>query len=321
MSEVQIKQQVREFYDQVGWQVVGEDLYQNARYEDLRPVSREYIHLCHMRVKRFLKSSGRYLLDAGSGPVQYPEYLTYSEDYVYRVCLDISIVALREARKRFFDLNLSKHGLFVVADVANLPFKAGVFEGIVSLHTLHHLPLAEQEKAYLDLHRVLVTGCSAVVVNGWTETPLMRIAQPFIITAEWLISKSESVRKRWKRLLGKSEREPVQPLKEGSDKVVTTFSSSPVSTPTRTFIQKRDAPGLREMLKGRFKYEIYVWRSVSVRFLRALIHDPLAGRYWLRQLYRLEERFPHWFGEKGQYPLLVLCKHSTALDQQLSIED
>ena len=48
------KQQVREFYDQIGWSQVGDGLYQNARYEDLRPVSREYIHNCHMRVKRHL---------------------------------------------------------------------------------------------------------------------------------------------------------------------------------------------------------------------------------------------------------------------------
>ncbi len=41
------KQQVREFYDQVGWSQEDGGLYQNARYEDLRPVSREYIHNCH----------------------------------------------------------------------------------------------------------------------------------------------------------------------------------------------------------------------------------------------------------------------------------
>ena len=67
-----IKDQVREFYNQVGWQEVSEGLYQNARYEDLRPVAREYIHRCHLRVLRHLKSSGKYLLDAGSGPIQYP---------------------------------------------------------------------------------------------------------------------------------------------------------------------------------------------------------------------------------------------------------
>ena len=75
------KQQVREFYDQIGWSQVGDGLYQNARYEDLRPVSREYIHKCHMRVKRHLAPKGDILLDAGSGPVQWPEYLTYSENY------------------------------------------------------------------------------------------------------------------------------------------------------------------------------------------------------------------------------------------------
>ena len=78
------KQQVREFYDQIGWSQVGDGLYQNARYEDLRPVSREYIEKCHMRVKRHLAPHGDLLLDAGSGPVQWPAYLKYSEGYRYR---------------------------------------------------------------------------------------------------------------------------------------------------------------------------------------------------------------------------------------------
>ena len=98
MSDSSVKEQVRQFYDQIGWQTVSDGTYQNARYEDLRPVAREYIHRCHMRVKQALAPSGRLLLDAGSGPIQYPEYLTYSQGYQQRVCLDISIVALEEAR-------------------------------------------------------------------------------------------------------------------------------------------------------------------------------------------------------------------------------
>src|SRR4026207_2033394 len=119
------KQQVREFYDQIGWSQVADGLYQNARYEDLRPVSREYIHKCHMRVKRQLAPRGEILLDAGSGPVQRPEYLNSSENYRYRLCADISITALKEARKR-----LSGKGLYVVADIANLPFKMNSFDGV-----------------------------------------------------------------------------------------------------------------------------------------------------------------------------------------------
>src|SRR5512143_479083 len=95
-----VKQEVREFYDQVGWQEVSQGVYQNAHYEDLRPVARDYIHRCHLRVARHLKPAGRFLLDAGSGPIQYPEYLEYSRGYQYRVCADISITALKEARKR-----------------------------------------------------------------------------------------------------------------------------------------------------------------------------------------------------------------------------
>ena len=118
------KQKVREFYDQVGWSREENGNYQNARYEDLRPVSSEYISKTRLRVNRHLLPSGKYLLDAGSGPVQYREYLTYSAGYDYRVCADISITALQEAKKR-----LGAHALPIVADVANLPFKENAFDG------------------------------------------------------------------------------------------------------------------------------------------------------------------------------------------------
>jgi len=78
--------------------------------------------------------------------------------------------------------------------------------------------------------------------------------------------------------------------------------------PVGTYIQKLDAAWLRSKLTGKMDVQIGVWRSVSVRFLRAVIHTALGGRYWLRLLYALEERFPGWFGENGQYPLIVISK-------------
>jgi hypothetical protein len=57
--------------------------------------------------------------------------------------------------------------------------------------------------------------------------------------------------------------------------------------------------------------EVRVWRSVSVRFLRTLIHPWLGGRLWLRLLYALEERNPQGFGKNGQYPLIVISKDSS----------
>lgn len=286
MPDAEIKQQVRKFYDQVGWQTVSEGLYQNARYEDLRPVSREYIHRCHLRINRHLMPNGRYLLDAGSGPVQYPEYLTYSSGYGHRVCVDISILALQEARKR-----LGEHGLMVVADVANLPFKWKVFAGAVSLHTLHHLPLGEQKKAYYELERVLAPGGSAVIVNGWTDSRLMR-------RSIWLVRWMEWLGRIWSKIKNPRRSECNQQTESEEDSK---------KQPTGTFVEKLDAGWLRRELPD-LDLTIQVWRSVSVRFLRAVIHQALGGKLLLRVLYRLEEHFPHYFGINGQYPLIILQK-------------
>lgn len=284
-----IKQRVRQFYDCVGWQTVEDGTYQNARYEDMRSVSREYIRRCHLRVNQFLSPSGRLFLDAGSGPVQYAEYLTYSEGYRRRVCADISIVALQEARRRIGD-----HGLFVVADVANLPFAPQVFDGFVSLHTLHHLPQDDQVGAYEELYRVLLPGRTGVVVNGWTDSPLMR-------RLNWLVK----VMERLGRIF---QRKPVsQEAQKPKDQQVG-MRPKEKAEPVGTFIRKQDAAWLRDQLSGKMKFEVHCWRSVSVRFLRAVIHSATGGQAWLRLVYWLEERFPRFMGEKGQYPLIVIRK-------------
>ncbi len=292
-AEIDVKQQVREFYDQVGWKLVGEDTYQNAHYEDLRPVSHGYIHACHLRVARHLKAQGRYLLDAGSGPIQYPEYLEYSRGYRYRVCADISITALQEARNR-----VGEHGLFVVTDVANLPFKPESFDGVVSLHTIHHLPEQEHLQAYDELYRVLKPGSSAAVVNGWPSSRLMSWFNPLF----QLINRGRSLKTR---LLGRQESlpktQPKRSKKENSEDL-----------PKGTFTNRHDVNWIKTVVGSHMAIEILVWRSVSVKFLRNLIHPISGGRLWLRLLFWLEDRHPHYFGENGQYPLIVIRKGSAA---------
>ncbi len=268
------KQQVREFYDRIGWSQIGEGIYQNARYEDLRPVSREYIHRCHLRVTRHIAPSGDLFLDAGSGPVQYPEYLSYSEGYRRRVCADISITALREARQRLGD-----RGLYVVADVANLPFGNDAFDAVVSLHTIHHLPSSEHRRAYQELHRVLKPGRTMVVVNGWQDPLLMRLTEPLIRLARLLAGRGP-------------KRKKIRPADR---------------QPDGTFVAKITPASLRRDLNGLMEFTVYSWRSLSTPFLRNFVHPPF-GKAFLRLIFWLEERFPHFFGTHGQYPLLVFRK-------------
>ena len=59
------KENVRAFYDRIGWRLESDGFYQNARYEDLRPVSVDYIHACHLRITPYFKAGGRILMDLG----------------------------------------------------------------------------------------------------------------------------------------------------------------------------------------------------------------------------------------------------------------
>jgi SAM-dependent methyltransferase len=291
MTELNTKQQVREFYDRIGWSIENDGLYQNAQYEDLRPEVSEYIQRCHLRVNRYLDPRGDLFLDAGSGPVQYPEYLTYSEGYRYRVCADISITALKEARRRLGD-----KGLYVVMDIANLPFKADAFDGIVSLHTIHHLPAQDHKVAYAELFRVLKRGHKAVVVNGWSDPALMRPFYRLSPYIQRLAARLQSPSTLFDWLAGKFKR---------TDKPAVPIHAQ--AAPAATYVFKSNAPWLRDELRGIIPFEIFAWRSAGTRFTRTYIHG-WFGKVFMKFLYQLEEWFPHFMGEQGHYPLISFRK-------------
>ncbi len=284
----EIKQKVERFYNEIGWQLEANGLYQNAEYEDLRPVSADYIARAHARVGEHLAPNGEYLLDAGSGPVQYEAYLKYSEGYKRRVCFDLSIVALQEARKKLAD-----KGFYVVGDIAHLPLKSEVFDGIVSLHTIHHLPMEEKEACYLGLYRCLKPGRSMATVDGWMDFKLKKI---------------------WQRIEGLARRRSrkefeLKPIPQGASPMGQSVDGAKkTSGPASTFVAKNDARWFKSTFTGQFPFRILSWRSVSVRFLRTVIGSNPRGHRALKLLSCFEDRFPRYFGENGQYPLIVISK-------------
>ncbi|MGH7900145.1 MAG: hypothetical protein ACRENZ_00240, partial [Thermodesulfobacteriota bacterium] len=114
-----MKKNVMDFYDQVGWQKGGEEVFVDTlKHYDLRPVSKEYLHKCHLRVSRHIEPSGKYFLDVASGPITHPEYLIYSTGFHIRICVDLSFLALREAKRKLGD-----KGIYILADITNLPLE------------------------------------------------------------------------------------------------------------------------------------------------------------------------------------------------------
>ncbi len=75
-----------------------------------------------------------------------------------------------------------------------------------------------------------------------------------------------------------------------------------------TFVSTHNANWLIREVGEDVPLTIWVWRSVTVRFLRTFVHGRRGGRGLLRLLFWLEERFPHFFGKYGQYPLIEIQK-------------
>ena len=282
---------IQSFYDSIGWKRDEKGDFEDAViWEDLRPVSAKYIHNCHMRINRYLKPTGNYLLDVASGPVQYPEYLTYSQDYKHRICMDISILALREARRR-----VGEKGIYILGDITNLPLRDNALDAVVSLHTIYHVPQDEQGKAFEELYRVLKPGRSGAIVYTFSTAPLITAGA---VPARW-----------WKKARTTA---PVRFIKNLLGRKPASVSATP-SRPRddlggAPFYFKAHPLKYFTARKWSFPIDIVVWRSMNIWFMRTYVHPRRFGKLLLTFIYALEEMFPRFTGRKGPYPMFVLRK-------------
>lgn len=266
---------VRNFYNEKGWFTNDEGDYEDAViYEDLRDVSKDYLKKCHDRVSRYLNQSGEYMLDAASGALQFDDYLQYSENYKYRVCVDFSFQALTEARKKLGD-----KGIYVLADMTNMPFKDNVMDGFVSLNTIYHIPKDQQVQAIRELYRLLAKNGKGVVVYDWFKhSRWMNVAMlPF----RGFVFVKNRVLDAFGKLLRRN----------GAER--------------RLYFYSHTLKYFREHLP---QFKLVVWRSLSVHFMRYYVHDSLGGKKFLKWVYEEEEKNPEKCGRLGEYPMFIFEK-------------
>lgn len=268
------KQVIRDFYDTFGWHKNEDGVYKDvAAFVDTRPVLDTYRHDTHARVKRFLNPSGLYYLDAGSGAVAHPEHLAYSENYTWRVSIDLSIQALREARDKIHD-----KGLYVQCDITQLPFKEGVFDAIVFAHVLYHIPKDEQHLAVHELYRALNCGGRFVLIYAW-NTAFSRWVGKVVRALRGII--------------------PSRPNKT---------QGTPNDNRPPIYSYHYGYGWFRRIFPKSWKWRVACWRSVDRVFTGLFVPNNKIGKWIIDFVYTLEEKFPTLMGRAGRYPIIVFEK-------------
>lgn len=163
ISGTQENASVREFYEGEGWcEDEGGQFGDTKAFVDTRRASLEYTRKCMARLDRHFRGGGAYLLDAGCGPLPHEEVRRYGRNFQKRVCVDLSVQALKRARQ-----HLGDRGIYVQGDLVKLPLEDNSMDAITCNHVLYQLAPQQQIEAMLELWRVLKPGGLAVIVYYW----------------------------------------------------------------------------------------------------------------------------------------------------------
>jgi ubiquinone/menaquinone biosynthesis C-methylase UbiE/uncharacterized protein YbaR (Trm112 family) len=273
------KQIVKSFYDNFGWAKNFDGLYNDtAVFTDTRLVAREYQRYCNARLRKLL-GRGRLLLDAASGAIPIPEYLSFSENYDTRVCVDFSITALKEARGK-----LGNRGLYLLGDITCLPLADSSIDSVISLHTIYHVPESEQTLAIYELVRVARPGGRVLVVYAWSHSLAMDVM--FKIRG-WL---------GFLRRLGRS------PLRASA-----AAGATGVGRP-EIYGHAHDYNWFAQNVAARYGGRLRVWGIASMAFQSCFLPENLFGRWIIAAIKTFENSMPAFAGRIGQYPMFVIDK-------------
>jgi ubiquinone/menaquinone biosynthesis C-methylase UbiE len=205
------------------------------------------------------------------------EYVEYSKNFDKRYCVDISQVALREAEKK-----IGRHGVYLKGSLLNVPLDDNFFDSAISVLAIFNIHKDEQEKAVRRMLQVTKPGAPAIIVYCNPETFPSRLAR-------WLIERERNKRRR---ALAKA-RKPKKVREQGS----LYYYRHPLNWWSR-FNDVADV-------------KILPWITLDPTVQKAIVPDNRFGSALLNMLFRLEDRYPHFFGRNATYSMIVLRKRTT----------
>jgi SAM-dependent methyltransferase len=261
-------QDVKKFYDNEGWQYLGDNSRDAIINENLTKVAASYVSNVRLRILDNL-GSGDALLDVGCGPIQYPEYVSYSQNFKLRVCVDLSEEALKLAKNK-----IGKHGVFIVGDYLHLEAsKEAPFAGATLINVLYHIEKNKQEELVRKILADLRPGANLVIVYSNPRT-LSAIVTKFLVAIKHKFI--EGVRRKNIETL----ENPIY------------FFRHPIS--------------FWDNFRNEAFVTTSAWRTFSPALERLLFREHLFGAHFLRVLFRLEKC--KFWGLISEYTLIVLKK-------------
>jgi len=273
------KQRVFDYYNEVNYKTKDTlKIYEDSpKWVDFREVSSKYIKNSFTKASRFYPDKGEYLLDIASGPIGLPEYMSLSDGYTYRICVDISINALIQAKINME--NVGKKGIYICGDITNIPMQDNSVDTVLCQHTLYHVPKNDQKTAVEEMYRVAKPESKIVIVYNWFyHSWLMNLSLNFIQIYRML---RHFAGKIYVRLTQSKPRLYFYPHSQRWFMKTFTFSKD---------------------------IEFYCWRSTNKYFLDLYIHKWLFGEKMLDKLIRIEDKYSTFMGKFGDYPAIVITK-------------
>jgi len=273
------KRRVFDYYNEVQFQVKDAmNIYEDSpKWVDYRPVSEEYLRHSFSRAARFFPPTGKNLLDIASGPIGLQEYINLSEGYDTRICIDISVNALMQAK-----LNLQKAGLpgvFICGDISNIPLQNNTCDAVLCQHTLYHLPKNDQHTAVTEMYRVAKPGSKIVIIycwfyHSWFMNLSLHVVQLYRIARHF-------AGKIYVRLMG---------------------------TKPRLYFYAHPPGWFKKAFPFSQHIEFFCWRSTNKYFLDLYIHPRLFGRSILKRLANIEDKKSRFMSTFGEYAAIVISK-------------
>lgn len=261
---------VSNFYNSGGWENLTGETEDALRWEDLREVASDYLTICRRKLLKFIPENGDNILDMASGPIQYYEYLEYSENFKKRHCVDFSIEALDVAKKK-----IGNHGVFHHGDFFKMKFDDNFFDCSLSIHTIYHMEKDKQEEAIRKLIKITKPGANVIIVYS---------SNPKFISS--ILTFPYRVIKKMKSLI-KAKNHP----SSGGDLY---------------FYAHKNIWWNR--FSDEAKIQIFPWRTFQTDIQKTFFPNNFIGKFMFKKLINIENIFPKFMARNACYKMIILTK-------------